>query len=241
MPPVCRTGSRKPGRMLTSPSPLPDSKTRSSRRLRFLSSPSSDRLFDKSRMEPATILHWQVWGYQVRYVVGVMGPAKARKKDVDNARVLGELIARREWVLLTGGRDVGVMHAANQGAKKVPRSLTVGVLPTTRDRISKYVDVAIITEMGNARNNVCVLSSQVIVACGLGGAGTVSEVALALKAGKEVVLLGATPVEEKFFKNLGGRLISSVQTAEDAINAILRRFERGNISTLQAPQPWGAC
>ena len=48
-------------------------------------------------------------------------------------------------VLLTGGRDVGVMHAANQGAKKVPTSLTVGVLPTTRDRISKYVDVAIIT------------------------------------------------------------------------------------------------
>lgn len=39
----------------------------------------------------------------MRYVVGVMGPAKARKKDIDNARVLGELIARREWVLLTGG------------------------------------------------------------------------------------------------------------------------------------------
>ena len=119
----------------------------------------------------------------MRYVVGVMGPAKARRKDVENARALGELIARREWVLLTGGRDVGVMHAANQGAKKVPRSLTVGVLPTTRDRISKYVDVAVITEMGNARNNVCVLSSQVIIACGLGGSGTVSEVALALKAG----------------------------------------------------------
>lgn len=43
----------------------------------------------------------------MRYVVGVMGPAKARKKDIENARVLGELIARREWVVLTGGRDVG--------------------------------------------------------------------------------------------------------------------------------------
>ena len=48
----------------------------------------------------------------MRYIVGVMGPAKARKKDVDNARVLGELIARREWVVQTGGRDVGVMDAA---------------------------------------------------------------------------------------------------------------------------------
>ena len=79
----------------------------------------------------------------------------------------------------------------------------MGVLPTTRDKISKYVDVAIVTEMGSARNNICVFSSQVIVACGLGGSGTVSEVALALKAGKEVVLLGATPVEENFSKSRG--------------------------------------
>ncbi len=175
----------------------------------------------------------------MRYVVGVMGPAKARRKDVENARILGELIARREWVLLTGGRDVGVMHAANQGAKKVARSLTIGVLPSTRDKVSKFVDVAIITEMGSARNNICVLSSQVIVACGLGGSGTVSEVALALKAGKEVVLLGATPVEEKFFKKLGGSLVSSVQTPEDAIDVILKRFEQDDPAGMQGPQPWG--
>src|SRR5512132_4145289 len=116
----------------------------------------------------------------MRYIVGVMGPAKARKKDIDNARVLGELIAGREWVLLTGGRAVGVMDAASQGAKKVPGSLTIGILPSNRERISKYVDLAIITEMGNARNNVNVMSSNVVVACGLTGAGTVSEVALAL-------------------------------------------------------------
>ena len=175
----------------------------------------------------------------MRYVVGVMGPAKARRKDVENARLLGELIARREWVLLTGGRDVGVMHAASQGAKKVARSLTVGVLPTTRDKISKYVDVAIVTEMGSARNNICVFSSQVIVACGLGGSGTVSEVALALKAGKEVVLLGATPVEETFFKKLGGRLVSSVQTPEDAINVILSRYERSDGDAQHPAQSWG--
>ena len=64
----------------------------------------------------------------MRYIVGVMGPAKARKKDVDNARVLGELIARREWVVLTGGRDVGVMDAACQGAKKVPGSLLAALV-----------------------------------------------------------------------------------------------------------------
>jgi uncharacterized protein (TIGR00725 family) len=131
----------------------------------------------------------------MRFIVGVMGPAKARKKDIENARTLGELIARREWIVLTGGRDVGVMDAAGQGAKQVARSLTVGILPSSRDRVSKYVDVAIITEMGSARNNVNVMSSHVVVACGLSGAGTVSEVALALKAGKPVILVGARQSE----------------------------------------------
>ena len=131
----------------------------------------------------------------------VMGPAKARKKDVDNARVLGELIARREWVVLTGGRDVGVAGRGLSGRQKVPGSLTIGVLPSARERVSKYVDLAIITEMGNARNNVNVMSSNVVVVCGLMGTGTVSEVALALKAGKPVILVGGHADRRKFFKS----------------------------------------
>jgi hypothetical protein len=51
-------------------------------------------------------------------------------------------------------------------------------------------------------------------------------------------LLGATAVEEKFFKNLGGRLISTVQTPEDAINAILKRVEQDQAPDWQAPQAW---
>ena len=175
----------------------------------------------------------------MRYIVGVMGPAKARKKDVDNARVLGELIARREWVVLTGGRDVGVMDAACQGAKKVPGSLTIGVLPSARERVSKYVDLAIITEMGNARNNVNVMSSNVVVVCGLMGAGTVSEVALALKAGKPVILVGATPAGEKFFKKLGGRLIASVDSPEEAIGLMLKQFEQQQPDLVQGARSWG--
>jgi len=58
----------------------------------------------------------------MRYIVGVMGPAKAKRKDLENARLLGELIARREWVVLTGGRDVGVMELRRQaGAGKPDR------------------------------------------------------------------------------------------------------------------------
>jgi uncharacterized protein (TIGR00725 family) len=158
----------------------------------------------------------------MRFVVGVMGPAKARKKDLDNARLVGELIARRGWVVLTGGRAVGVMDAACEGAKRVGGSLTIGILPTSKDKISRHVDVPIITEMGSGRNNINVLTSDVVVACGLGGSGTVSEVALAVKAGKPVILVEASPAEQAFFRKLGKRLVAAAASPEEAIALIMK-------------------
>lgn len=116
---------------------------------------------------------------------------------------------------------------------------TVGILPSAKDRISKYVDVAIVTEMGNARHNGCVMSSHVVVACGLGGSGTVSEVALALKSGKPVILIGAIPAEVKFFRRLDRRLVAAVETPEEAVNLIMKRFERGDQSPMEGVQLWG--
>ena len=124
--------------------------------------------------------------------------------------------------------DIASTGQHNPFAKQVPRSLTVGILPSARDRVSKYVDLVIITEMGNARNNVNVMSSHVVVACGLTGSGTVSEVALALKAGKPVVLVGASPDEAMFFRKLGRRLVAAVDSPEEAINLIMKRIERSH-------------
>jgi uncharacterized protein (TIGR00725 family) len=160
----------------------------------------------------------------MRFVVGVMGPAKAKKKDLDNARLLGEFIARRGWVVLTGGRDVGVMDAACEGAKRVGGSLTIGILPTAKDKVSRHVDVPIITEMGSGRNNVNVLTSHVVVACGLSGLGTVSEVALAVKAGKPVILVDSTPAEVAFFRQLGKRLVLAAASPEEAIALIMKQM-----------------
>jgi uncharacterized protein (TIGR00725 family) len=154
-----------------------------------------------------------------------MGPANAKKKDLDNARMLGELIARRGWVVLTGGRDVGVMDAACEGAKRVGGSLTVGVLPTAKDKVSRHVDVPIITEMGSGRNNINVLTSHVVVACGLSGSGTVSEVALAVKAGRPVILVEASPADVAFFRRLGKRLVAAAATPEEAIELIMKQVE----------------
>ncbi len=141
---------------------------------------------------------------------------EASPADVTLAERLGELIARQGWVLLTGGRDVGVMAAASRGAKRVSGSLTVGVLPSASGEAAPDVDLAIYTGMGNARNAINVLSSDVVVAVGAGGPGTASEVALALKAGKPVILVGPTAEAEAFFLTLSAATLV-VASAEEAI------------------------
>ena len=90
-------------------------------------------------------------------VIGVMGPAKAGVRELADAKSLGELIARQGWVVLTGGRASGVMDAASEGAKSVPGSLTIGILPDGKARVSRYVDVAIEIGRASCRERVCML------------------------------------------------------------------------------------
>src|SRR3954469_22858440 len=115
-------------------------------------------------------------------VVGVMGGGDAASDQaIAWAFELGALIAQRNYVLLSGGRNAGVMDAVSRGAKDVG-GFVVGVLPGSSSAdASEAVDVAIVTGMGSARNNINVLSSDVIVSCGEISAGTLSEIALALK------------------------------------------------------------
>jgi uncharacterized protein (TIGR00725 family) len=161
-----------------------------------------------------------------RFIVGVIGAGRASAPDEENARALGELIAREGWVVLSGGRDAGVMRAVNEGAKRVEGSLTIGILPTDGDdgSVADGVDVAIFTGLGNARNNINVLSSHVVVACGAGGPGTVSEIALALKAPspRPVILLNCDEETARFFRRLGGAMVTTVATPVEAIEQIKR-------------------
>jgi uncharacterized protein (TIGR00725 family) len=149
-----------------------------------------------------------------RRVVGVMGPgAGSRPADLDNARRLGEGIARAGWVLLTGGQAVGVMDAASKGAAGAGGTV-IGVLPgADPDGASEAVQVAIVTGLGSARNNVNVLSSDVVVACGM-GPGTASEAALAIKAGRPLVLLGCGEAAERFLAGLDPRVTVAAGVAE---------------------------
>jgi len=155
-----------------------------------------------------------------KIIIGVMGPgANASETDLQNAYQLGQLIAQEGWVLLTGGRNAGVMDAANKGAKAA-NGLTVGILPNNdTNNISEAVDIAIVTDMGNARNNINVLSSNVVIACGM-GAGTASEVALALKGNKQVILLTDSEESKLFFRSLSADNIILTKTAKAAIKIV---------------------
>jgi uncharacterized protein (TIGR00725 family) len=88
-------------------------------------------------------------------------------------------------VVVCGGLG-GVMEAACRGAKDAGGT-TVGILPGHgRADANPYVDVAIATGLGEARNALVVRAADALIAIG-GEYGTLSEIALALKAGKPVV------------------------------------------------------
>ena len=149
-------------------------------------------------------------------IIGVMGTGLATPKELKLAYQLGKSIAENDWVLLTGGRKAGVMDAASRGAK-AHGGIVVGVLPSNNiAAMSEAVDIPIITDLGNARNNLNVLSSNVIIACGM-GLGTASEIALALKNNKPVILLNQTELSYKFFASLVSGLLFQAQIVEDAI------------------------
>lgn len=145
-----------------------------------------------------------------------MGAANASASHERTAEQLGELLAQRGWIVLTGGRPLGVMEAAMRGAKRVGGSLTIGILPTAAETPSSFVDVAIRTDLGHGRNNVNVLSSDVVFACGVEGPGTASEVALALKNGRPVVLVAPAEAAVQFFSQLAGAPMRVAATAAEA-------------------------
>lgn len=160
----------------------------------------------------------------MRTVVGVMGSGHPiTEAERARAHHLGALIAARGWVLLTGGSATGVMDAASRGAAEAG-GFVIGVLRSDHgDEASRHLDVAIRTGMGEARNVINVLSSDAVIALP-GGAGTLSEVALALKGGKTVIALGWDP-GESFVRAAEGRLLMSA-TPDEAVALAARELER---------------
>jgi hypothetical protein len=154
-----------------------------------------------------------------KFIVGVMGPGEVCPQDVAKAAYeIGALIAKEGWVALSGGRDIGVMDAVLCGAKEAG-GLTVGILPHQQASVSKAVDIVINTDVNMSRNNINVITSDVVVSCGI-GIGTASEIALALNAKKKVIMLYPGEDAIKFFTGLRPQLIVVAESPQDVIKKI---------------------
>ncbi len=153
-------------------------------------------------------------------IVGVMGPGEnATPEDNEIAFDLGKSIAQHGWIVLTGGRSFGVMDAAMKGAHEAD-GLTIGILPNDNPvNSSDHADIKILTGMGSARNMINVLSSHIIVVVGM-AAGTASEVALALKTNKKVILLNQDETTIRFFKNIGTYKVMVSSSVQETITMI---------------------
>ena len=120
--------------------------------------------------------------------VAVSGGGEADEEACRLAEEVGRELSRRGAVVVTGGLG-GAMAAASRGAK-AEGGTTLGILPgTDRGDANPSVDVAVATGLGEGRNVVLVRTVDAVVAVA-GEFGTLSEIALALRAGKPVVGLG---------------------------------------------------
>lgn len=122
-------------------------------------------------------------------IIAVCGAGSTDTQGANRAFEVGRSIASHGCALVCGGLG-GVMEASCKGAKEAG-GLTIGILPGSDPRdANDYVDIPIVTGMGHARNVIIVQTADAVIALP-GGAGTRSEIALAMKAGAPVVALDA--------------------------------------------------
>jgi uncharacterized protein (TIGR00725 family) len=120
--------------------------------------------------------------------IAVIGGSEASAEVLGAAEAVGHGLAAAGATVVCGGLG-GVMAAACRGAKSAG-GMTVGILPgPDRSAANRWVDVVIATGLGEARNVLVVSSSAAVIAVD-GEYGTLSEIALALRAGIPVVGLG---------------------------------------------------
>ena len=148
--------------------------------------------------------------------VAVIGASRCPADVAALAEAVGRELAQRGAVLVCGGLG-GVMEAACKGAKAAG-GLTVGILPgTSRRDANPYVDIPVVTGMGEARNVLVVRSARAVIAVS-GEYGTLSEIAHALKLGIPVVGLSTWQLAKDGRER---QTIVRAETAQEAVDKAL--------------------
>jgi uncharacterized protein (TIGR00725 family) len=149
--------------------------------------------------------------------IAVIGGSDPTSEEARLAEEVGRELARRGVVLVCGGLG-GIMEAACKGAS-AENGLTIGILPGgSRQTANPYVQVPIVTSLGEARNVIVVKSAGAVIAIG-GAYGTLSEIGHALRNGIPVVGLNT------WLLSRNGQADNSIilaQNPADAVNKALK-------------------
>jgi uncharacterized protein (TIGR00725 family) len=151
------------------------------------------------------------------------------------AELLGERLVDAGYRVLTGGLG-GVMEAASRGARRsvsyVP-GLVIGLLPGDEPAAANaHVDVSIATGLGHLRNAL-IAHADAVVAIG-GGAGTLSEIALAWMHRRLLLAyrvegwsgrLAGTRVDDRVrFASIPDDRVFAIDTADEAVALLEQRL-----------------
>ncbi len=142
--------------------------------------------------------------------IGIIGPnTKMCSAELYNLGVLlGNKIAAKNRAIVCGGLG-GFMEAVCKGVKQSPHTFigqTIGILPDEKaSSANQYIDTAIPTGTGIARNLLIVRAADIIIAAG-GGAGTLSEIAFAWQIEKKVLCV---TLFDGWAKELAGKNLDS--------------------------------
>jgi uncharacterized protein (TIGR00725 family) len=120
----------------------------------------------------------------VAFQVAVIGSGREHEA---RAEEVGRLLAERGCTVVTGGLGE-VMAAAARGAKGAGGT-TIGILPgESRADANEWIDHAVVTGVGHARNLAVAASGDAVIAVG-GSWGTLAEIGFAMRLRRRVVVL----------------------------------------------------
>ncbi len=152
-----------------------------------------------------------------KITISVIGSHNRNDKVDLVAHKVGRIISEVGAVLVCGGLG-GVMEMACRGARE-NGGLTIGLLPgKDKKDANSFIDVALPTSLGFARNCVVACSSDIIVALP-GSHGTNSEICYGLVYGRPVIDLGNW--------NIKGMIkVDNLKQAEDKIKELVEQIKK---------------
>ncbi len=165
-------------------------------------------------------------------IIAVIGNSSCSPKEAKLAENVGELLGQQGITVICGGLG-GVMEAVCRGAKS-KGGLTVGILPgQDSSMVNPWVDIPVVTGLGEARNMAVVKSAQAVIAIG-GRYGTLSEIAYALKSGIPVIGLNTWSLSRNGQEDDSVIKAQSATEAVDKAISLAKKRKNYEISSLRS-------